>query len=379
MNFDFQEGCMHMDYEKIAKFLVELRSGKKLTQQALAKVLCVDRGTISKWERAVYLPSVEMLVKISEFYGVTVNELVYGARKNKDNAKDVDNVSIAVMKENVRKVRKLTIFYSTIIFLLVAIMPFIYFFSNYNSIKVYKIGGESEHFNTLNGLMIVTKKNSYIRFGMVNAFNEDDKILEARLYYKNGDEEINLRTRENLEDLIVNKYGYDEYFSYRDVNKFMDNLYLEVKSDKFEETIKLKFRKVESNDDFVYTLNNNVSDDVSSNVIDDDIPKYVRDNFKYDSDSKSYVYEHKDGDVSVTEEYSKDTEYYYVTLDYSNEEVKYSLSLKNKELSLKKISNNKIMLSFDYKLNDLSCKNGNCNINYINEFQNNYWKKLEIN
>ena len=65
--------------------------------------------------------------------------------------------------------------------------------------------------------------------------------------------------------------------------------------------------------------------------------------------------------------------------DYSDEEVKYSLSLKNKELSLKKISNNKIMLSFDYKLNDLSCKNGNCNINYINEFQNNYWKKLEIN
>ena len=28
--------------------------------------MCVDRGTISKWERAVYLPSVEMLVKISD-------------------------------------------------------------------------------------------------------------------------------------------------------------------------------------------------------------------------------------------------------------------------------------------------------------------------
>lgn len=370
---------MYMDYEKIAKFLVELRSEKELTQEALAKVLCVDRGTISKWERAVYLPSIEMLVKISEFYGVTVNELVYGARKNKDNAKDVDNVSIAVMKENVRKVRKLTIFYSTIIFLLVAIMPFIYFFSNYNSIKVYKIGGESEHFNTYEGVMIVTKKNSYIRLGDIVSFNDDDNIMETRLYYKNGDKEINLRNREKMDDLIVNKYGYDEYFSYRDVDKFMDNLYLEVKSDEYNEIIKLHFTEVESNDDFVYALNNNVSDDESSNVIDDDIPKYVRDNFKYDSDSKSYVYEHKDGDVSVTEEYSKDTEYYYVTLNYSDEEVKYSLSLKNKELSLKKISNNKIMLSFDYKLNDLSCKNGNCNINYINEFQNNYWKKLEIN
>ena len=160
--------------------------------------------------------------------------------------------------------------------------------------------------------MIVTKKNSYIRFGMVNAFNENDKVTEARLYYKNGDEEINLRTRENLEDLIVNKYGYDEYFSYRDVDKFMDNLYLKVKSNKYDETIKLKFRKVESNDNFVYTLNNNISDDESSNVIDDDIPKYVRDNFKYDSDKKVYVYEHKDGDKSVVEKYSSDTKIYDV-------------------------------------------------------------------
>ena len=98
-----------------------------MTQAELGELLSYSDKSISKWERALYLPSVEMLVKISEFYGVTVNELVYGARKNKDNAKDVDNVSIAVMKENVRKVRKLTIFYSTIIFLLVAIMPFIYF------------------------------------------------------------------------------------------------------------------------------------------------------------------------------------------------------------------------------------------------------------
>lgn len=367
---------MYMDYEKIAKFLVELRSEKKLTQEALSKVLCVDRGTISKWERAVYLPSIEMLVKISEFYDVTVNELVYGARKTKDNAKDVDNVSIAVMKENVRKVRKLTIFFSTIIFLLIAIMPFIYFFSNYNSIKVYKIGGESEHFNSLNGLMIVTKKNSYIRFGMVNAFNENDKVTEARLYYKNGDEEINLRTRENLEDLIVNKYGYDEYFSYRDVDKFMNNLYLKVKSNKYDETIKLKFRKVESNDNFVYTLNNNISDDESSNVIDDDIPKYVRDNFKYDSDSKSYVYEHKDGDKNITEEYSSDTKNFYVVEYFDNYKIKYVYSLDVENLAVQIIENEKLQKSFIYSVKAEKCLNGECDLEKVNDFINNFFEKL---
>lgn len=370
---------MYMDYEKIAKFLVELKSEKKLTQEALSKVLCVDRGTISKWERAVYLPSIEMLVKISEFYDVTVNELVYGARKTKDNAKDVDNVSIAVMKENVRKVRKLTIFFSTIIFLLIAIMPFIYFFSNYNSIKVYKIGGESEHFNSLNGLMIVTKKNSYVRFGMVNAFNENDKVTEARLYYKNGDEEINLRTRENLEDLIVNKYGYDEYFSYRDVDKFMDNLYLEVKSDKYDETIKLKFRKVESNDNFVYTLNNNVSDDESSNVIDDNIPKYVRDNFKYDSDMKVYVYEHKDGDKNITEEYSSDTKNFYVMEYFDNYKIKYVYSLDVENLTVQISENEKLQKSFIYSVKAEKCLNGECDLEKVNDFINNCFEKLMEN
>ena len=371
---------MYMDYEKIAKFLVELRSEKKLTQEALAKVLCVDRGTISKWERAVYLPSIEMLVTISEFYDVTVNELVYGARKNKDNAKDVDNVSIAVMKENVRKVRKLTIFFSTIIFLLIAIMPFIYFFSNYNSIKVYKIGGESEHFNTYEGVMIVTKKNSYIRLGDIVSFNDSDKITETRLYYKNGDKEINLRNRENMDDLIVNKYGYDEYFSYRDVDKFMDNLYLEVKNDEYNENIKLHFMKVESNDDFVYTLNNNVSDDESSNVIDDessnviddDIPKYVRDNFKYDSDSKSYVYEHKDGDTSVVEKYSKDTGYYYVTEKNDSIEVKYNFEFRFHVLKLLKFENESLSLDFEYDYSKNECLTGKCDNDYVSNFSKKY-------
>ena len=370
---------MYMDYEKIAKFLVELRSEKKLTQEALSKVLCVDRGTISKWERAVYLPSIEMLVKISEFYDVTVNELVYGARKTKDNAKDVDNVSIAVMKENVRKVRKLTIFFSTIIFLLIAIMPFIYFFSNYNSIKVYKIGGESEHFNTYEGVMIVTKKNSYIRLGDIVSFNDSDKITETRLYYKNGDKEINLRNRENMDDLIVNKYGYDEYFSYRDVDKFMDNLYLEVKSDKYDETIKLKFRKVESNDNFVYTLNNNVSDDESSNVIDDDIPKYVRDNFKYDSDNKSYVYEHKDGDTSIVEKYSKDTKDYYLSVINKDISEDYNYDCKMKFLKYIKFKSNNVVLEFQYSYLDSKCFSEKCDTNVVENFINNYIKKLEIN
>ena len=200
--------------------------------------------------------------------------------------------------------------------------------------------------------------------------------METRLYYKNGDKEINLRNRENMDDLIVNKYGYDEYFSYRDVDKFMDNLYLEVKSDEYNEIIKLHFTEVESNDDFVYALNNNVSDDESSNVIDDDIPKYVRDNFKYDSDSKSYVYEHKDGDTSIVEKYSSETNNYYLNYCFDNVEERYSYDASMKILKYVKFQNSEILNEFDYNYLTSTCIKGSCKDDILKDFNENYYSYL---
>ena len=158
----------------------------------------------------------------------------------------------------------------------------------------------------------------------------------------------------------------------------MDNLYLEVKSDEYNEIIKLHFTEVESNDDFVYALNNNVSDDESSNVIDDDIPKYVRDNFKYDSDSKSYVYEHKDGDTSVVEKYSSETMLYDVIIKNDLEESFYSISLKNKKLLFRLNIDSKLKDTFIYDIESKKCQNLNCDKNYIAKFVDYYWKNLEI-
>lgn len=69
-----------MDTVKIGKFLAELRHEKELTQEQLAERLGTSNKTISRWENGNYMPPVEMLAELSEFYGVSINEIISGKR-----------------------------------------------------------------------------------------------------------------------------------------------------------------------------------------------------------------------------------------------------------------------------------------------------------
>lgn len=71
-----------MDLKKIGLFLAELRKERKLTQEQLGEKIGVTNKTISRWEKGNYLPSADMLKSLSEFYGVSINELLSGERLN---------------------------------------------------------------------------------------------------------------------------------------------------------------------------------------------------------------------------------------------------------------------------------------------------------
>jgi transcriptional regulator with XRE-family HTH domain len=58
--------------------LQELRKQKRLTQEELAESLYVSRTAISKWESGRGYPSIESLKAISEFFSVSVDELLSG-------------------------------------------------------------------------------------------------------------------------------------------------------------------------------------------------------------------------------------------------------------------------------------------------------------
>ncbi|PRS02334.1 transcriptional regulator [Bacillus atrophaeus] len=56
--------------------LKELRDSKKLTQDKLAEILGISRGTYAHYEINKRKPDYETLIKLADFYGVTTDYLL---------------------------------------------------------------------------------------------------------------------------------------------------------------------------------------------------------------------------------------------------------------------------------------------------------------
>lgn len=61
----------------LADNLKRLRIENNLSQKALAEKLNVNFRTISAWEKSICEPSIEMLVKISECFKETIEDLIF--------------------------------------------------------------------------------------------------------------------------------------------------------------------------------------------------------------------------------------------------------------------------------------------------------------
>lgn len=65
-----------MNTKLIAKYLQFLRKSHNYTQDDLAKRLDISRQAVSKWETGTTLPDLEVLLKISKLYNVSINEIL---------------------------------------------------------------------------------------------------------------------------------------------------------------------------------------------------------------------------------------------------------------------------------------------------------------
>ena len=66
-----------MNTQIISRYLQLLRKNHNYTQEELAKKLDISRQAISKWETGTTLPDLEILLKISKLYGLTINVYCY--------------------------------------------------------------------------------------------------------------------------------------------------------------------------------------------------------------------------------------------------------------------------------------------------------------
>lgn len=69
---------------ELSKRIKSEREKKKISQDVLAEQLHVSRQAISKWETGQSYPDLDKLVQLSEFFNITIDELVKGDAKLKE-------------------------------------------------------------------------------------------------------------------------------------------------------------------------------------------------------------------------------------------------------------------------------------------------------
>ena len=60
----------------MGKRICSLRAARGMTQEQLADMLCVTPAAVSKWERNLAVPSLEMLWVLADYFDCTIDELV---------------------------------------------------------------------------------------------------------------------------------------------------------------------------------------------------------------------------------------------------------------------------------------------------------------
>lgn len=66
-----------MDYNGVKMIrLLELRTERNLSQRDMAKALIISQGTYNNWENSNTQPSIEQLIALSKFFGVSVDYII---------------------------------------------------------------------------------------------------------------------------------------------------------------------------------------------------------------------------------------------------------------------------------------------------------------
>lgn len=83
-----------MNQKKIGLFLKTLRKEKNITQEVLAEKLNVSSRTVSRWETGSNMPDISLLVELSEFYQVSIPEIINGERKSEKMNQETKDTAI---------------------------------------------------------------------------------------------------------------------------------------------------------------------------------------------------------------------------------------------------------------------------------------------
>lgn len=98
---------------ELAGQIKKYRADLELSQEALAEKIYVSRQTISNWETEKSYPDINSLIRMSEIFGITVDELLKG---------DAEEIKQMIRKEDQNELNRLSIIYG-VMMLVMMITP----------------------------------------------------------------------------------------------------------------------------------------------------------------------------------------------------------------------------------------------------------------
>ncbi|QVK17031.1 helix-turn-helix transcriptional regulator [Mycoplasmatota bacterium] len=112
--------------------LLSLRKEKGLSQEELGGQLMVSRQTVSKWELGDSTPEMDKLILISEFFDISLDELVKGSDTSNLNIKNIgtSESKLSIQKKGIYHIIILLVKIFGILLLIDFLVMIIYFIVN---------------------------------------------------------------------------------------------------------------------------------------------------------------------------------------------------------------------------------------------------------
>lgn len=327
-----------MNLEKIGHFIRQLREEKNWSQEALADKLYCDRTKINRIENGRRYIKLEDLMLLSEIFDLSIDELIAGEKKDKNNKKKIEITFKEYLKSKNTKIKSLRLGVMILVALMIStfsLLAIMYFIQNYKTIRVYKFSGSSENYEINDGLLILSKEKIYLRVSDIIP-----AVDEISIYSEKDNKKVLIYSG-NPNTILNDNYGYSSLISYKDFIKSKQKIFIDIRGEKID----LDFREDFVNSRIFYNEESNVGNVEISEAL---TPKKIKENFQCGDDSCHLDLENENllfnnGILSVV----KGNRYY--SYDSSN----YLLEYQNQGES----GSDFIILISD---NDITCVSGNC-------------------
>jgi len=124
------------------KFIKQLRKSHGMTQENIAEKVFVTRKAVSKWENGECYPQIDVVMRLSDIFGISTDEILYGEFKKEEHVLEEDqmkmNFTVRMIKN--RYVKRFVISSFLVLFTCLVI----FFIDNYNATKIYNVYYEDE-------------------------------------------------------------------------------------------------------------------------------------------------------------------------------------------------------------------------------------------